>query len=636
MDLKPNSNLNETNVENNDSKGDAKKKFIYCSNCGEKLSANSKFCNLCSESTNNKIQNKKNVEQPEEKNEKKQENKEEITERKIVFDGKIHKCPNCGEVLKSFMTNCPACGFELNRKEIAESLKEFIESINECEKEITNSSHNKTGWTSWSKSKRVWWVMLNICFVCIPLVIYSVLPLVLINKKPRLSKEEKQMSNLIENFSFPNDRESILSALVFVKEKVKFLSNENVDRKSAYWLKLWNTKAEQLKQKADMLFPNDPIARRSYDDIINDGNKVNKILKTKAIVGIVILIFAIIFVVVRYNVVDNANFTNPKDYNTTFEWQTNGLFEKLPDPETNNGRIVSETEKQIQIELYNISPDDFDEYVKKCRQSGFSYDVTKNDIVFYSKDVNGYDLSIFYDEKEKVMKIYLGSYDIDTNQTIKNGQVNESKNEVKSEENTAVLFENNIVANSSEYIKIKDVGYTMTEKYITCVVAITNLDSKKAIQYPSFRVTAYDKDGKILGSEERVLNVLYPNQSMVDQGTLIKVSEKPYKVEVTIIEPDEDNIVSVSSLKYSVYKDMKCQNLSVNSDKITGQVYNPNDYKIESAIITIVFRDLNNKIVSSESAFVDDIPANGKIPFDILLASDAKTTDKIEAFAYLW
>jgi len=25
----------------------------------------------------------------------------------------IYKCPSCGEILKSYTANCPACGFEL-------------------------------------------------------------------------------------------------------------------------------------------------------------------------------------------------------------------------------------------------------------------------------------------------------------------------------------------------------------------------------------------------------------------------------------------------------------------------------------------------------------------------------------------
>lgn len=50
-----------------------------------------------------------------------------------------------------------------------------MEQVNKCEELIANSqSPNRTGWSSWSKSKKVWWVIFNIFFTCIPLVIYLI------------------------------------------------------------------------------------------------------------------------------------------------------------------------------------------------------------------------------------------------------------------------------------------------------------------------------------------------------------------------------------------------------------------------------------------------------------------------------
>lgn len=364
---------------------------MFCKECGKEIDENSKFCNNCGVEVIDRSK-----------------------ERKVVYEGDIHKCPNCGEMLKSFMTNCPSCNFELNRKEITSSLKEFIEKINKCNEEIAGSNYIKTGWASWGILKKGLWIILNIFLFGIPLIVYWGMPLVLINKTPKLNKEEKQMANLIENFPFPNDRESILAAIMFAKEKIDFLSNESVDRKSAYWLRLWKSKAEQLKQKADMLFPDDSIVKKSYNDIIDDVNKINRTIKIKRILGVIILIFAI-FLFWSNNSSNNTETTNKKDYNITFEWQTNGLFGKLPEPETNNGKIVSETEKQIQIELYNITPEKFNSYVKKCRESGFTFNIIKTDSSFYAKDVDGYALDILYYNQEQEMKIYLDSYNLKIN-----------------------------------------------------------------------------------------------------------------------------------------------------------------------------------------------------------------------------
>lgn len=196
--------------------------MAYCKKCGNELETNSDFCTECGTKVI-----------------------EKNTTRKAVYDGKIHKCPNCGEVLKSFVSICPACGFELNEKKVAEALKKFIDEVNNCENMIANNSNIHNGWSLWSGSKRFWWIILNICFLCIPLVIYLTLPLVKIKFTPKLTKEEKQMESLVENFPFPNDRESIIAALIFVKEKTDFISKESINRKNAYWLRLWCSKAEQ-------------------------------------------------------------------------------------------------------------------------------------------------------------------------------------------------------------------------------------------------------------------------------------------------------------------------------------------------------------------------------------------------------
>lgn len=395
--------------------------MAFCRNCGQKLTEGMKYCNNCGTPIASGPAKKEVAVTPPpiqattSEEPRRTPADEPITKRQMVYDGEIHKCPHCGEVLEAFMAKCPGCGFELNSKRVSSALQKFIDEINECEKVVAGSpSAGKSGWAAWSKSKRFWWVVLNLLFVGIPLVIYLALPLITLKTTPKLTAEEKRMASVIENFPFPNDRESILSALVFAKEKIDFVSKETINRKNAYWLRLWCAKSEQLKQKADMMFPNDTIVRDSYNEITADENRVNKVIKIKAIVGLVVLVAAIIFLVVRYG--GNVAVTDNKDYKATFEWQTTGLFAELPEPDSNNGKIVMETEKQINFELYNISEDDFNAYVKKCREAGFTKEVTKTDGVFYATDEDGYDLNLFYDAKKDVLSVHISSYDLgDTN-----------------------------------------------------------------------------------------------------------------------------------------------------------------------------------------------------------------------------
>lgn len=326
----------------------------------------------------------------------------------------IKKCPHCGERINSFIAICPACGYELNNKNVCSALEQFVSKVDEYDKLIASNSQTQTGWSSWSQSKRVWWVILNIIFIGIPFVVYTALSLLTIKSTPKLTNEEKHLASHIENFNFPNDREVILEALIFIKDKIDFISKGKTDKKSVYWMNLWCAKAEQLKQKADILFPNDNIVKASYTEIVADDERVKKTIQIKTIVGIVVLAIALILVVVRFGDFNDTSIADEKDYSSTFEWQINGIFAELPKPNTNNGKIVRETEDQISFELYNVETADFESYVKACRETGFTVDITKTDMVFYAKDEDGFDLSIFYYDDKDTMNIVVNLYESQT------------------------------------------------------------------------------------------------------------------------------------------------------------------------------------------------------------------------------
>lgn len=81
--------------------------MAYCTNCGAQVDDNAKFCGVCG----NKMPIKQ---QPQKTN-----------TRKTVYDGTIHKCPNCGAGLSSFVKNCPECGYELRGTDVVESVSAF-------------------------------------------------------------------------------------------------------------------------------------------------------------------------------------------------------------------------------------------------------------------------------------------------------------------------------------------------------------------------------------------------------------------------------------------------------------------------------------------------------------------------------
>ena len=80
---------------------------MYCSKCGSELREGALFCPACGAAAQ----------------------KEGVTSRQEVWDGAIHKCPLCGEVLPSFTATCPACGYELRESAAASSVRAFAERL---------------------------------------------------------------------------------------------------------------------------------------------------------------------------------------------------------------------------------------------------------------------------------------------------------------------------------------------------------------------------------------------------------------------------------------------------------------------------------------------------------------------------
>ena len=95
------------NTDNEEKPNMKKKKF--CSNCGEELDEDDKFCDSCGTAVKKKNKSKK---------EKEEDNKV-----------KTKKCPNCGASIKSFQTSCKYCQAEISNIKASNSLEEFSKGL---------------------------------------------------------------------------------------------------------------------------------------------------------------------------------------------------------------------------------------------------------------------------------------------------------------------------------------------------------------------------------------------------------------------------------------------------------------------------------------------------------------------------
>ena len=199
----------------------------FCTNCGSEITEDAKFCNNCGSAVNQSYKRAKN-------------------ERETVFEGNIYKCPHCGEILNSFVSVCPACGYELRGKTATDSVKSFYLDLTR-----TQTSNQK--------------------------------------------------DHLIRNFPIPNAKEDIIEFMILASSNI--LGEDDRDIYEA-----WLAKFEQAYQKALLMFSKDKDfvnIQQIYDSCVENINaenrrKINKFAfdtvtrNIATCVGLVILIVAVI------------------------------------------------------------------------------------------------------------------------------------------------------------------------------------------------------------------------------------------------------------------------------------------------------------------------------------------------------
>lgn len=401
---------------------------VFCSNCGCKNNADARFCQSCGVlmgTVNRSVERFENDDITYQKDKSIEDNPKPeqgqsstYYERKQEFVGKICKCPNCGEIITSFTAICPACGHEINMQKVSAPFKEFIDLINEYDKIISNNTEpTRGGWKYWGKGKKVGWIVLNVFTSFIPLVIYLTLPLirpfVLSRGIPKLSPKEREKATLIENYAFPNEREAIAEAMMFTKSKISFLISEGVDKKTLYWINLWETKAGQLKQRADIILKDDKIIQSTYAEIRESRDIIYKKAKIRAAIGCFIIIAFLIFIrfigspfIIMKKIfpefehtitMQNAE-TEEKEIKESvksdFEWLESGLFTKIPRIDAGEGKIHSNDDAKLWFDIDGVSYNEIEKYIISCKEAGYTVDGVKNTHTYTAYNEEGYRLEI--------------------------------------------------------------------------------------------------------------------------------------------------------------------------------------------------------------------------------------------------
>ncbi len=216
----------------------------FCSYCGTKLDEGARFCKNCGEVVGQTTTTSKNntttcseqgsaTYSQDGKSSYRSQNdasNEPNTERRTYYAGEIHKCPSCGEVLKSFEANCPTCGYEIRTVKGTSSVRELslrLEAI-EANRDSTDAVQKRIG------NRRVGHA-----------------------ERSRIEDEIKsklanQKATLISTFPIPTTKEDLFEFLVLASSNINMEWDSSSSGKTVS--DAWEAKFEQAYEKAKLSF----------------------------------------------------------------------------------------------------------------------------------------------------------------------------------------------------------------------------------------------------------------------------------------------------------------------------------------------------------------------------------------------
>lgn len=176
----------------------------YCINCGKELMEDARFCSYCGTAVNGDTADK----------------------RRMVYEGDIHKCPNCGEVVESFTTNCPTCGFEFRNTQATNAVKELTQKLEKIE---NSRSSRQPGWSK------------------------------LLDTKNRISETDQEKISLIRSFAIPNSKEDLFEFIVLASSNInihRYAKPKSLSASERAVSDAWYSKFEQSFEKAKLTLKN--------------------------------------------------------------------------------------------------------------------------------------------------------------------------------------------------------------------------------------------------------------------------------------------------------------------------------------------------------------------------------------------
>lgn len=155
----------------------------------------------------------------------------------------------------------------------------------------------------------------------------------------------------------------------------------------------------------------------------------------------IILVIILVIGVIGCGNKNGHNKDNGIDKAEEYSMPNSAIGSMIPQPDSPYGKVIYESEDRFWIDVYDISGEQFENYIDTCKNFGFTVDYNKFDNYYSAKDEDGYSLSLTYNADEETLSISMNAptdkSESQENEDTENTEGTSSQEEPSSEETIA-------------------------------------------------------------------------------------------------------------------------------------------------------------------------------------------------------
>ena len=196
-------------------------------------------------------------------------------------------------------------------------------------------------------------------------------------------------------------------------------------------------------------------------------------------------------------------------------------------------------------------------------------------------------------------------------------------------------------AQDGQQIELADSGYSVVSNdgYVSVyyAVKIHNPNEEYAIEFPKIQITARSEDGKILKTDEQVLNSIAANDTIVYGSRVSYEGEEADSVEISVSNGKDDYMHQYGSgvvRQEQLTVSNTSENIGEYERTYTGEVTNNSTEDLSMVAIIVIYKN-GDEMVGGEATYIDDLNSESTKPFEISDHSDLEY-DAFEIYALQW